>query len=96
LYLVEHRFESFRVVHRKICQYFPVQLDIGFVKFAHEFGVGHAIGTASGINTLYPNAAEQSLFLFAVAVSVLQTFFNGVFGYRPYIFLSPKITFREL
>ena len=51
----------------------------------HEFRVGHSLTADSGVDTLNPQAAELTFFVFAVSVRIGETFFYGVFGDRPYI-----------
>jgi hypothetical protein len=91
-----HRFEGVGVVHGQISQDFAVELYFFFRELMNQPGVRDTVGTGSGINPGDPKAAEGTLLGFAVAVSVLQAFFDGVFGNRVNIPARAKETFREL
>lgn len=69
------------MVHRQVGQYFAVEFDILFAEHVNEARISRAIHTCSGIDTSDPELAESAFFAFAVAISVLHTLFQGVFGY---------------
>ncbi len=81
--LFDYGFKSLRVVHRKVGQHFAVKVDLFFGETSDKLGVGQAVQACGGVDTLDPQAAESSLFVFTVAVSILQTFFDSVFGNSP-------------
>jgi hypothetical protein len=93
---IQDGFESRRVVHGQFGENLAVQVDIGGMNFTHELGVRHSVETGCSVNTLNPQGTEATLFVFTVPVSILETFFNRVFGNGPYIFTGTEITLGQL
>lgn len=85
-----HCLEGIGVVHGQVRQDFAVELDVFFGELVDQPGVGGAVQTGSGIDTGDPEAAKRTLFGFAVAVGVLEAFFNGIFSYRVHISAGAK------
>lgn len=94
-YFFDDGFERIGVVQGQVGQYLTVQLDTGFLQTSHQHRVGHTVSPATGADTDDPQGAEIALFLLTVAVSINQTFFDGVFGYRPHIFPRAIVTFGQ-
>lgn len=84
------------MIHGQIRQNFSVQLDPRLVHLAHELRIGHAMKTGSGIDPLDPKGPERTLLVSAIPVGILQSFFDGVLGYRPYILSSSEGAFGQL
>ena len=84
------------MVHGQIGQNLPVEVDIVFFELAHEGRVGIAMLASSGIDALNPKCAKIALLLAAVSVGVLQSFFEGIFGYGKDVFPSTEIAFGLL
>jgi hypothetical protein len=51
---------------------------------------------STGIDTLDPQSAEVTLFGATIAVGVLQSFFDRIFGNGPNISSRSEVTFGEL
>ena len=81
--LVADSLEGSGVVHCEVSEHLAVDLDACLVDEAHELGVGEVLNAGSSVDTLNPECAEVALFLLAVAVSIGQTFFPGIFGDGP-------------
>ena len=96
LYFLYDSFEGFGVVQSQVGQHLAVEFDTGFLQTAHQHRIGHPVSPGSCADTHDPQSTEIALFLFAVAVSVNQTFFDGVLGYRPNVFPRTVITFGQL
>lgn len=80
--LVDDGLEGVGMVHGQVGQYFAVQLDIAFRQFMDQAGVGDVMLTGSSVDPGDPEAAESAFFAFPVAISVLHSFFEGVFSNR--------------
>ncbi len=96
LYGVHHSLEGSGVIHGQVGQYFSVEFYVMFVNLTHEGGIAHAMLTGTGIDSLNPQAAELTLSLLAIPVSVQPRLFNLIFGYSPYILLTPEVALGKL
>ena len=94
-YFLYDRFERIRIVQGQVGKHLAVELDAGFLQAAHQYRVRHTVCTAACADTDNPQGTEIALFLLTVAVSINQTFFNGVLSHRPYIFPRALVTFGE-
>lgn len=94
-YRFDDRLKCRGIIHGQIGEYLAVDVDIVGVNLTHELGVRHAVLAGSGVDTLDPQGTESAFLGFAVAVGILQTFFDGVFGNRPYIFTGAPVTLGE-
>ena len=92
-HLVHHGLESLWVIHGEVSENLAVELNVMFVQLAHEGRVGHSMKASPSIDARNPKGTEGALLVAAIAILVLQTFFDGVFGDRPNIFTSTKVTF---
>ena len=95
LHRIEYRFECSGVVHGQIGEYLAVQIDVVGMNLTHELRIAHAMHAGRGVDTLDPKCTEAALFVFAVAVGVLQTFFDSVFSNCPYVFAGTEITLGQ-
>jgi hypothetical protein len=93
---IQNRLESRGIVHRKISKRFAVERYIAGVNFTHELRVRHSMLTGSSVNTLNPECTEVAFLGLAVAVCVLKSFFDSVFGNCPYVFAGTEITLGKL
>ncbi len=84
------------MVHGQVGQHLAVQIYIFGVQLAHESGIRHTIGTHTGVDTYNPQIAEASLFGLAVAIRVLQTFFQRVLCDGPDILSPSELALRQL
>ena len=82
---INNLLECLGVVHSQVSQNLTIQSDTCLVELTHKLRIGQTVSACSSVDTLDPQAAECSLLDLAVCVSILQTFFNGVFGNRPYV-----------
>ena len=96
LYRVDDGLESLRIVHGEVSKDLAVQTDILLGEFAHKLRIGHAVLTGGSIDSLNPEGTEFALFGFTVTVSIGETFFIGVLGYRPNILPGKEITAGSL
>src|SRR5690606_28830676 len=94
-YLIYNSFESFRMVHSKVCENFSVQLDVVLFKSAHKLGIRHSVFSGTSVDSGNPKRPEISFLLFSSAISVLHRFFYGVFGNCPNVLSSSEITFSQ-
>ena len=94
-YFVADGFESSGVVEGEVGENFAVDLDACFVDETHQLAVGKFFLTSSCVDTLNPEGAEVALFIFAVAVSVGETFFPSVLGNGPHIAAATEVTTGE-
>lgn len=83
--------EGCGVVECEVGEDFAVDFDAGLVDEAHELGVAEAFDACGGVDTLDPQCAEVAFLLFAVAISVGQTFFPSVFGDGPDVAAAAKV-----
>ena len=95
LYFGNDSFKRVRVVQGQVGEHFAVELDACFFELAHQYRIRHAFQTGGCAYTYYPQRAEVAFFLLTVAVSINQTFFDGVLGNRPNIFPCAVVTFGE-
>ena len=91
-YRVDNSLKCLRIVHSKVCENFTVETDVLLGKTSHELGVGEAVLTGSGVDTLDPKGAEFALLGLSVTVCVSETFFVGVLGNRPDVLAGEEIT----
>ena len=82
-YLFYDGFECLRVVHCEVGEHFAVEVDLFFGEPPDKFRIGQSVCPCAGVDTLDPQAAESPLFVFAIAVCVLQTLLDCVFGNSP-------------
>ena len=68
---LDDRREGFRVVHRQVGEYFPVEGDAALAEAVHQTAVGGAMLAGTGVDAGDPEAAEGALLVAAVAVGVL-------------------------
>ena len=94
-HFVADSFESSGVVESEVGEDFAVDLDACFVDETHQLAVGKFFLTGSCVDTLNPEGAEVALFIFAVAVSVGETFFPSVLGNGPHIAAATEVTTGE-
>lgn len=83
------------MIHREVGKDFAVKFDTFFVYLAYKLRVSHAVHSGSGVYTLNPKCAELAFFVFTVAVSISQTFFNRVFGNGPDVSSGKEVTFGQ-
>jgi hypothetical protein len=95
-YLIAKRFKRFGLMHCEVGKYFAVHLDVVGMEFTHQSTIRQTVDTCGRVDTLDPQTPEGSLFGFAVAIGVLQTFFVGILGDGPNIFSSSKLAFHTL
>ena len=93
---IQNGFESCRVIHSQFGENLAVQVDVGCMDFTHELGVRHSVETGCSVDTLNPQGTEAAFFVFTVPVSILETFFDRVFGNGPYVFTGTEITLGQL
>ena len=72
-HLIDHGFESLRMVHGQVGQHLAVKPDAFLVHPAHKIGVGQPMLTHAGVDTLDPQAPEIAFFPSAVAVGILHS-----------------------
>ena len=89
--LLHDGLERFGVVHGQVGQHLAVHFDTGLVQRPHELGVRHAFEAGGGVDTLYPQGAEVAFFHLAVAVSIQQPFFPGIFRNGPHVLAGQVI-----
>lgn len=94
--LVADSLEGLGIVHSEVSEHLTVDLDTGLVYESHESGVREILETGSGVDTLYPESAEVALFLLAIAVSVCEALFPGIFGYCPDVAAAAVVSAGEL
>ncbi len=82
------------MVHREVGQHLAVESDLLFGEPADEFRIGQSVGPCAGVDTLDPQAAESPLFVFAIAVCILQTLLDCVFGNSPNVSPRAEVTFK--
>lgn len=92
LNFVDNSLESCGIVKSEVSEDLAVDLDACLVDETHEFGVGKILEACGGVDTLDPESAEVTLFIFTVTVCVCKTFFPCVFGNGPYIAAAAEIT----
>ena len=81
------------MVHGQVCQHFAVELNVLCIEGSHKFRIRHAVLSGAGIDALNPQGAEVALLLASVAVLVLESLFEGIFGYGIDVFAPSEITF---
>lgn len=77
--------EGFRLVHRQVGQYLTVQGNSLYSQLVDEYGVGQPFFANGGVDTGDPQCAVFPFLQFAAYITVLQTFFQYVFGNGIYI-----------
>lgn len=82
-YCFNYLFECLRVVHSEVSQNLAVEAYILSFEFSHKFRIGHTVAAGGCVDTLYPQAAEFPLLVFAAYIGVGQTFLYSVFGDCP-------------
>ena len=80
LYFVYNGFKRGRVVQRQISQCFAVEGDFFLSERVDKSAVAQPFRTRGGIDARNPEAAIKAFFVFAVAISVLPTLFQGILG----------------
>ena len=93
LHLVDNGLESLRIVEGKVGQNLTVHLDAGGVQLVDELAVVHAILAYGGVDTDNPQAAELTLLVSSVAISVGLTLFVRVFRHSPDVLSRTELTF---
>ena len=68
------------MVHGEVSEYLAVQPYTSGAEAVHEAAVGGTVLPGGGIDTGDPQAAEDTLFVAAVAVGILHTLFDGILG----------------
>ena len=91
-HFLDNSLESLGIIHGQIGKHLTVDFDSGFMNSSHQFGVRHAFEARGGIDTLNPQCAEVAFIVFAVAISIGQTFFPCVFGNGPHVFTRTIVT----
>ena len=76
LNLIDNSGESRGLIHRHIGKDLAVQSDAGLIQAVHKSGIRQSVFADAGVDALDPQSAEVAFFLAAVAVSVLQAFFD--------------------
>ena len=78
--LISENVESGWVIHRYICENFPIEVDASAFQAFHKSAVGEASLSRSGVDALNPQPTEGALAIFAVTVFPLTGLEDGVFG----------------
>ena len=95
-YGLDDSFERLRVVHGEVGEHLAVEADVLLRELAHELGIGDAVLTAGGVDSLDPQSAEIALLGLAVTVCVGETFLVGVLRNRPNIPSRQEVAFGLL
>lgn len=85
--------KGFGVVHSQVGEHFSVEGDVRSLKRTHKFRIRHPVLAGTGVNALYPEGAEVSLFGLPVAIGVRQGFLNSILGYGVDVFSAAKVAF---
>ena len=88
--------EGLRIVQSEVGQHFAVDFDTGLVELVHEHAVRHVVSTDGCVDTDDPQAAEVTLLVSSVAISVGLSLFVGVFRHSPDILSGSELTFGFL
>ena len=96
LHFFNDSLESFRIVQSEVGQHFAVDLDTSLVQLVHEHAVRHVILADGCVDTDDPQAAEVTLLVPSVAISVGLSFFVGVFRHSPDVLSGSELTFGLL
>ena len=95
-YGLDDSFERLGVVHGEVGKHLAVETDVFLRELAHELGIGDAVLTASGVDTLDPKSAEVALLGLTVTVCVGETFLVGVLRNRPNILSRQEVATGSL
>ena len=88
-------FERLRLIHSEVSEHLAVDFDTCFLQRAHQLAVAQSFETSGSVDTLNPQCAEITLFVLAIAISILETFLPSVLGNCPYVGTATKIASCE-
>lgn len=93
---VSQAVERADVVHGQVGKNLAVHFDAGLLQAEHEFAVGQAVQTRSGVDADDPQLAEVALPLATVAVRVQQGFVDLLLCGFKQAMLGTEVTLCEL
>ena len=93
--LIDDSFESIGLVHSEVSEHLTVDYYSCLMQGSHELAIAESFESCCCVDTLNPQGTEATFFVFAVTISILQTFLPSILGNGPNVTASAEITSGE-
>jgi hypothetical protein len=93
--LLNNRCEGRLIANREVSKHLPVETDVCVIQTGDKAAVGHSMFTHGRVDPRNPEAAEHALAITTVAVGVLTSTHDRLFGDPEDVLATTTITFGQ-